>query len=40
MSGKVQVIGRQFDFLFGDNAIYRLHFISAQHLDVTVMADP
>lgn len=40
MSGKVQVIGRQFDFVFGDNAIYRLHFIDAQRLDVTVMADP
>jgi len=41
MSGKVQVIGRQFDFVFGDNAIYRLHFINAQHLDVAVVvADP
>jgi hypothetical protein len=40
MAGKVQVIGRQFDFVFGDNAIYRLRFIDAQHLDVTVMADP
>ena len=40
MARKVQVIGRQFDFVFGDSAIYRLHFISAQHLDVTVMADP
>jgi hypothetical protein len=40
MSGKVQVIGRQFDFVFGDNAIYRLHFISAKQLDVTVVADP
>jgi hypothetical protein len=40
MSSTVQVIGRKFDFVFGDNAIYRLHFIDAQHLDVTVMADP
>jgi hypothetical protein len=35
MSGKVQVIDRQFNFVFGDNAIDRLHFIDAQHLDVT-----
>ena len=40
MSGKVQVIGRQLDFVFVENAIYRLHFIDAEHLDVTVMADP
>lgn len=39
MSGNVQVIGNEFDFVFGENAIYRLHFIDAQHLDVTVMAD-
>ncbi len=40
MAGKVQVIGSQFDFVFGGNAVYRLHFISAKQLDVTVVADP
>jgi hypothetical protein len=35
----VQVIGREFDFDFGDQAVYRLHFIDETHLDVTVVAD-
>lgn len=26
--------------MFGEDAIYQLHFIDAQHFDVTVMADP
>jgi hypothetical protein len=40
MSGTVQVIGKTFDFVFGKDAVYRLHFVDAQHLDVTVVADP
>jgi hypothetical protein len=40
MSGKVQVIGKTFDFVFGKDAVYRLHFLDSQHLDVTVEADP
>jgi hypothetical protein len=40
MANIFQIIGRQFDFVFGDDAIYRLHFLDAQHLDVTVIADP
>lgn len=37
---RVQIIGQQFDFVFGKDAVYRLRFIDAQHLEVTVMADP
>jgi hypothetical protein len=40
MTGKVEVIGHRFDFVFGPNAIYQLHFVDAKHLDVTVVADP
>ena len=40
MSDQVQVIGKAFDFVFADNAIYRLHFVDTNHLDVTVVADP
>ena len=40
MQSHIQVIGRQFDFVFGKDAIYRLHFKDAGHLDVTVVADP
>jgi phenolic acid decarboxylase len=36
---KVQVVGKQFDFTFGEQAIYRLHFLDAKHLEVTVIAD-
>lgn len=39
MPSTVQVIGREFDFDFGEQAIYRLHFIDETHLDVTVVAD-
>lgn len=39
MSPEVQVIGREFEFDFGEQAIYRLHFIDEGHLDVTVIAD-
>ncbi len=35
----VQVIGGTFTFVFGDNAVYQLHFRDAAHLDVTVVAD-
>ena len=40
MANHVQVIGQAFDFVFGKDAIYRLHFIDEHHLDVTVVADP
>lgn len=36
----VPVIGQQFDFVFGPDASYRLSFVDAQHLVVTVLADP
>lgn len=39
MASHVQVIGREFEFNFGEQAIYRLHFIDADHLEVTVVAD-
>ena len=39
MASRIQVVGKQFDFVFGKDAIYRLHFIDAGHLDVTVLAD-
>jgi phenolic acid decarboxylase len=39
MPSTVQVIGREFDFDFGEQAVYRLHFIDETHLDVTVVAD-
>jgi len=39
MSDKVQIFGKQFDFVFSKDAIYRLPFIDATHLDVTVVAD-
>lgn len=35
----VQIIGRRFNFVFGDNAVYELHFLDDRHLDVTVVAD-
>ena len=40
MPSAVQVIGREFNFDFGEQAVYRLHFIDDAHLDVTVVADP
>lgn len=40
MSDHVQIIGRQFDFHFSDENIYRLNFLSAQKLDVMVVKDP
>jgi hypothetical protein len=39
MPSTVHVIGREFDFDFGDQAAYRLHFVDETHLDVTVIAD-
>jgi hypothetical protein len=39
MPATVAVLGHQFEFEFGEQAIYRLHFIDATHLDVTVVAD-
>jgi len=39
MPPTIQVIGREFDFNLGDQAINRLHFIDETHLDVTVVAD-
>jgi predicted GTPase len=39
MASTVQVIGRELDFDFGEQAVYRLHFIDEAHLDVTVVAD-
>lgn len=37
---EVDPVGRQFDSDFGDEARYRLHFVDAEHLQVTVLADP
>lgn len=37
--GDVQVVGKEFEFSFGPDAVYRLRFVDAAHLDVTVMAD-
>lgn len=39
MTSRIRIIGRQFDFVFAETAIYRLHFIDERHLDVTVVAD-
>ena len=39
MISAVQVMGREFEFNFGDQAVYRLRFIDVTHLDVTVVAD-
>jgi hypothetical protein len=39
MAEKVQVIGRKFVYDFGPNAIYELHFVDPDHLEVTVVAD-
>ena len=39
MMTKVQVVGRRFEFSFGPDAVYELHFIDAQHLEVVVIAD-
>ena len=36
----IEIIGRKFNFHFGENAVYQLHFIDAKHLNVTVMKDP
>ena len=36
----MEIIGHKFNFHFGQNAVYQLHFIDAKHLDVTVMKDP
>jgi hypothetical protein len=34
------MLGKQYDFVFSKDAIYRLNFINEKHLDVTVVADP
>jgi hypothetical protein len=39
VTGQHQVLGRRFEFNFGANAVYELHFVAAQHLEVTVIAD-
>jgi phenolic acid decarboxylase len=39
MSGRTKVVGQKFNFNFGPNAIYELHFIDDKHLDVTVVED-
>jgi hypothetical protein len=39
VSSTLTVIGRSFEFDFGEQAIYRLHFVDDTHLQVTVVAD-
>ena len=39
MGNKIEVVGRTFNFRFGENAIYQLHFVDERHLDVVVVAD-
>ena len=39
MNQKVEVIGHKFNFDFGPNAIYQLHFVDSKHLEVTIVAD-
>lgn len=39
MTKDVEIIGHTFIFDFGPNAIYQLHFLDQEHLDVTVVAD-
>jgi hypothetical protein len=40
VSSPISILGKQYDFIFGKDAIYRLNFIDEKHLDVTVVADP
>lgn len=40
VTGPISILGKQYDFVFSKDAIYRLHFIDEKHLDVTVVADP
>ena len=39
MPSTVNVIGREFDFYFGQQAVHLVHFIDETHLDVIVVAD-
>ena len=39
MTTKFQIVGNRFEFNFGPNAVYELHFIEARLLEVVVIAD-
>ncbi len=36
----MEIIGHKFNFDFGENAVYQLHFIDPNYLDVIVVKDP
>jgi len=35
----MKIAGQKFNFNFGENAVYQLHFKDEKHLDVTVIKD-
>jgi hypothetical protein len=39
VSSSIQVLGREFEYTFSPEAIYRLNFLDDTHVDVTVVAD-